>query len=213
MHAPDSLHVWYSNDVQKHLACTCIAQGHTFWNFHFKMYSQYGKRVWCNQRTTMAFCASAQTSCMWWRCWRKDAHVLVQNCTFTLKTAGLSLMWLRKNILRRQLNFSPQHNWNHLRMLSSSEFFSCLSRKSFSTHQHSHLTLMAPSAVLSDSTWNNIETLVTVKGFNPECFSTDSRGTCADIPGILRWIAPFPGSTVYDGYRGKDRTRLTENPP
>lgn len=94
--------------------------------------------------------------------------------------------------------------------LNSSLAFSC---KSFSTHQHSHLTLMAPSAVLSDSTWNNTETLVTVKGFNPECFSTHSRGTCADIPGILRWIAPFPGSAVYDGYWGRDWTRLTENPP
>lgn len=104
-----------------------------------------------------------------------------------------------KKIWRKEFNISPPRNRNQLLMLSSSEFFSCLARKSFSTHQHSHLTLMAPSAVLSDSTWNNTETLVTVKGFNPECFSTDSRGTCADIPGILRWIAPLPGSMVYDG--------------
>lgn len=89
-------------------------------------------------------------------------------------------------------------------MLSSSEFFSCQAHKSFSTHQHSHLTLMAPSAVLSDSIWSNTETLVTVKGFKPGCFSTDSRGTCPDIPGILRWIALFPGSTV--DYGTEERT-------
>lgn len=75
---------------------------------------------------------------------------------------------------------------------------SCLvsPRKSFSTHRHSHLPLMDPSVDLSDSTWNNIETLVTVKGFNPKCFCTESRGTCADIPDIVRWIGPFPRCKV-----------------
>lgn len=183
--------------------CICVfarnsvTQRHSSGNTYFKMYTQYVKRLWCNQRTALAFHTFAETSCVWWKCRRKDVHILVQNCTLTLKPAGLSLIW--KNIWRREFNSSSPHNRNQLLMLSSSEFFSSLARKSFSTHQHSHLTLMAPSAVLADSTWNNTETLVTVKGFNPECFSTDSRGTCADIPGILRWIAPFPGSTVCDG--------------
>lgn len=117
-----------------------------------------------------------------------------------------------KNTQWREFNFSPPHT-NQLLMVSSSKFFSCLDHKSFSTHQHSHLTLMAPSAVLCDSTWNNTETLVTVKGFNPECFSTDSRGTCADIPGILRWIALFPGSKVYDGSGERTEPHLLKSNP
>lgn len=157
---------------------------------------------WWNQTTTMFFVLLDETSYMRWKCWREAAHIHVQNCTLTLKTAVLDLMW--KNIWCIAFNFSPPHNWNQLFMLSSSEFFSCQAHKSFSTHQHSRLTLMAPSAVLCDSTWNNTKTLVTVKEFNLGCFSTDSRGTCPDIPGILRWIAPYPGSTV--DYFTEERT-------
>lgn len=46
---------------------------------------------------------------------------------------------------------------------------------------------MTPTAILFDSTRNNIEALVTVKRFH--CFSMDSQGTCAHIPGILKWIS------------------------
>lgn len=147
----------------------------------------------------------------------KDALILVQkNCTLTRNSWVVSDVKKekkrRRKIWRREFNFSPPHDRNQLLMLSSSEFFSCFARKSFSTHRHSHLTLMAPSAVLCDSTWNNTETLVTVKGFNPECFSTDSRGTCADIPGILRWIAPLPGSTICDGTEA-DLLKIHLKPP
>lgn len=149
-------------------------------------------------------------------CWNilHVVEVLAERCSHSCAKlhAHTQNSWARekKKGRRREFNFSPPHNQNQLLMLSSSEFFSCLARKSFSTHQRSHLTLMAPSTVLSDSTWNNSETLVTVKGFNPECFSTDSRGTCADIPSILRWIAPFPGSTVCDGTGVRTEPAQTE---
>lgn len=131
--------------------------------------------------------------CFWnilpvWDVGRKT-HAIVHNGTASFKTAGLSRRD-EENILLRDVNFS---NTNETTSLCCHHLNTSLRlpRKSFSTHQRSHLTLMAPSTALSDSTWNNIEALVTVKGFNPECFATDSRGTWADIPGILKWIAPF----------------------
>lgn len=106
--------------------------------------------------------------------------------------------WVRFKKKRKKnhlwvFNFSLPHKRKQLVVLPSSEFFS---RRPFSTPQLPHLTLMAPSA---DSTPNNAATLVTVRGLNPECFSAGSWGTCADIPGILRWIGPFPGSSVCGG--------------
>lgn len=35
------------------------------------------EKDWWNQ-ATIAFCTSAVTSCVWWKCWWKDAHILVQ---------------------------------------------------------------------------------------------------------------------------------------
>lgn len=71
MHTPDTLDIpvwilkWKSTWVE---ARDCISQGHSSGNF--KMYSRYGKILWCNKRLS----TSAETSCVREKCWRKGAH-------------------------------------------------------------------------------------------------------------------------------------------
>lgn len=75
--------------------------------------------------------------------------------------------------------------------------------------------LMVPSAVLSDSTWNNTETLVTVKGFNPECFPTNSRGrhsrhTEVDWDMVLLWPVKS-GKSLWNTYWNVTWSAKTED--
>lgn len=102
------------------------------------------------------------------------------------------------------------------RRCHGNSFFPCRTRSPSQPPPTGTSRLTQMSAVLSDSTWNHAETLVTVGNLSLWwffCFFYTLPSTWPDIPDILRCAAPFPGSTVSYGTQCRVETILWNLPP
>lgn len=81
---------------------------------YIKMCTQSGKRL-MQSRTTSSFCAFAETSCVWWKCWWKDAREFVVRSGTLKNSWAESCMTLKIYCVGDFIPPPPAHTHTHMK--------------------------------------------------------------------------------------------------